>query len=157
MKRNHQFLKILTIVLIMVLVPHSAAGKESVIASQKAGGYQYTVIKEENTYTWKIAHRGKQTVMEENKENGEQLEQYRLSVEDINSDIVELLISAGYFFIVIISVLIVLKKNKQILKNSHLIIIASFAGIALYNSMITFIDLNNALKDANYYYTLLTQ
>jgi hypothetical protein len=148
---------ILTMILSSLLVPHMFASAPFVIASEKAGGYQYSVIKEynDNTFLWKIDHQDNLLVIKENKENEEELERFRHSVEEINSNMFELMISVSYFLIVMISILIVIMKNKQILKGGYLLIITALAGIALYNSIVTSIDLTAAFEDAGYYYSML--
>lgn len=40
------------ILLFIVVVPIVFASSPFVIGEEKAGGYQYTVIKEQNTFTW---------------------------------------------------------------------------------------------------------
>ena len=44
------------IILFIVVVPIVYASSPFVIGEEKAGGYQYTVIKEQNSFTWKIGH-----------------------------------------------------------------------------------------------------
>jgi hypothetical protein len=46
-------------------------------------------------------------------------------------------------------------KNKKLLKDSG-VIIAILAGIALYNTFETSLDLNTSFQDAKYYYLMLT-
>jgi hypothetical protein len=138
-----------------LILPNTFAS--NVISSQKAGGYQYSVIKDNNTFTWTVGHQGNLIVIEETKGNQEELERFRYSVEDINSYLFEFIISAVYFLIVLITTLVIFKKNKQTLKGSHLIIIASLAVIALCNSVVTSIDMYTAYQDARYYYSLLVQ
>jgi hypothetical protein len=154
-----KFLKIKVFIIIMILSGllghHTFANGTFVITSQKAGGYQYSVIKENNTFLWNIGHQDNLLVIKENKENEEKLERFRHSVEEINSHMFELMISVSYFLIVMISILIVIMKNKQILKGGYLFIIIALAGIALYNSIVTSIDLNTAFQDAGYYYSML--
>jgi hypothetical protein len=154
-----KFLKIKVFIIIMILSGllghHTLAKGSFVIASEKAGGYQYSVIKEDNTFLWKIDHQDNLLVIKENKENEEKLERFRHSVEEINSNMFELMISVSYFLIVMISILIVIMKNKQILKGGYLLIITALAGIALYNSIVTSIDLTAAFEDAGYYYSML--
>ena len=44
------------IILFMVVVPIVFANSQFVIGEAKAGGYQYTVIKEQNISTWEIGY-----------------------------------------------------------------------------------------------------
>jgi hypothetical protein len=150
-------IKVFFIIMILsgLLGHHTFANGPFVIASEKAGAYQYSVIKEENTFIWKIGHQDNLLVIKENKENEEKLEQFRHSVELINSHTYELMISVSYFLIVMISILIIIMKNKQFLKGGYLLIITALAGISLYNSIVTSIDLNTAFQDAGYYYSML--
>jgi hypothetical protein len=156
-------MKIKVFVIIMILsgllghhtFENTFANGTFIIASEKAGGYQYSMMKEENTFIWKIGHQENLLVIKENKENEEKLERFIYSVEEINSHMFELMISASYFMIVMISTLIVIMKNKQTLRGGYLLIITALAGIALYNSIVTSIDLTAAFEDAGYYYSML--
>lgn len=138
------------------LVANVSASSPFVIGKEKAGSYQYTVIKEENNFTWKIGHRDKVTTIQENKDNTEDLEHFRTAVMDINRKIFEIILSASYFLIVVLIALIFYKKNKQILKRDGAII-AILAGIALYITFTTSIELNAAFQDAKFYYSVLTK
>ena len=52
---KERFLVILSmfIILFIIVVPIVFANSPFDIGEEKAGGYQYTVIKEQNTFTWK--------------------------------------------------------------------------------------------------------
>ena len=142
------------IVFSILVVPNVFASSPFVISEEKAGGYQYTVIKEKNTFTWIIGCQDTIFTMEENNDNTEGLKRFRIAVEDINSKIFKLIISASYFLIVVITTLILYKNNKKMFKDGGTIIV-TLAVIALYNMFVTSIDLNTAFQDANYYYLLL--
>ena len=143
------------ILLFIVVVPIVFASSPFVIGEEKAGGYQYTVIKEQNTFTWKIGDRDNTSTFVENKDNNEELESFRIAVEDINMEIYKIIISASYFLIVVVTTLFFYKKNKEIPKGSGAII-AIFAGIALYYTIVNPINLNSAFQDAKSYYLMLT-
>lgn len=143
------------VILFIVVVPIVFANSPFVIGEEKAGGYQYTVIKEQNTFTWKIGHQDKISTVVENQDNSKELERFRIAVGDINMGIFKIIISASYFLIVVITTLIFYKKNKQIPKGNGAII-AILAGIALYYTIINSINLNTAIQDARFYYLLLT-
>jgi hypothetical protein len=143
------------IILFIVVVPIVFANSPFVIGEKKAGGYQYTVIKEQNTFIWKIGHQDNVSSVVENQDNNEELEHFRIAVEDINMGIFKIIISTSYFLIVVITMLIFYKKNKQIPK-SNSAIIAIFAGIALYYTIVHSINLNTAFQDAEFYYSILT-
>ncbi|MEL3971087.1 hypothetical protein AAEO50_02250 [Rossellomorea oryzaecorticis] len=150
-------LVMLTMFLILFPIGASnvSAGSSFVIGEEKAGGYQYTVIKEESTFIWRIGHGDNMSVIVENKENIEDLESFRTSVEAVNLGTFEVIISASYLLIVILTTLIFFRKNKQILKSSGAII-AVFAGIALYYTILNAIDLHTAFQDAQLFYSMLT-
>lgn len=143
------------IILFIVVVPIVFASSPLVIGEEKAGGYQYTVIKEQNTFTWKIGHQDNISTVVENKDNNEDLERFRIAVEDINMEIFKIIIAASYFLIVVITTLFFYKKNKQISKGSGAII-AILAGIAVYYTIVNSINLNTAFQDAKLYYSMLT-
>lgn len=142
------------IILFVVVVPNILASSPFVIGEEKAGGYQYTVIKEQNISIWKIGHQDNISTVVENQDNNEELKRFRTAVEDINMEIFKIIIAASYFLIVVITTLIFYKKNKQIPK-SYGAIIAIFAGIALYYTIVNSINLNTAFQDAEFYYSIL--
>jgi len=142
-------------ILIIVVVPIVFASSPFVIGEEKAGGYEYTVIKEQNTFTWKIGHQDNISTLVENKDNNEDLERFRIAVEDINMEIFNIIISASYFLIVVITTLFFYKKKKQIPKGVGAII-TIFVGIALYYTIVNSINLNTAFQDAKFYYSMLT-
>jgi hypothetical protein len=143
------------ILLFIVVVPIVFASSPFIIGEEKAGGYQYTVIKEQNTFTWKIGDRDNISTVVENKDNNEELESFRIAVEEINMERYKIIISTSYFIIVVVTTLFIYKKNKQIPKGSGAII-SIFAGIALYYTIVNSINLNTAFQDAKFYYLMLT-
>lgn len=143
------------IILFMVVVPIVFANSQFVIGEAKAGGYQYTVIKEQDISTWEIGYQDNISTVVENQANNEDLKRFRVAVEDINMEIFKIIISASYFIIVVITTLIFYKKNKPIPK-LYGAIIAIFAGIALYFTIVNSINLNTAFQDAKFYYSILT-
>ncbi|MCM3094352.1 MULTISPECIES: geobacillin-26 family protein [unclassified Cytobacillus] len=155
MKEKFLVMFSMLILLFIVVVPIVFASSPFVIGEEKAGGYQYTVIKEQNSFTWKIGHQGNISTIVENMDNKEDLEHFRTAVEDVNMDIFEIILSASYFLIVVITTLIFYKKTKQIPKSSGAII-AILAGIAVYYTIENSINLNTALQDAKFYYSMLT-
>ncbi len=142
-------------ILFIVIVPIVFASLPFVIGEEKAGGYQYTVVKEQNTFTWEIGFQDNLYTIEENKDNTKELEHFRIAVEDINMYIFKIIISASYFLIVLLISLILYKKNKLLLKSSGAIIVI-FSGIALYYTTVNFIELNTAFQNAKYFYSMLT-
>ncbi|WP_071395097.1 hypothetical protein [Bacillus tuaregi] len=118
-------------------------------------GYEYTVTKEQNTFSWKIGCKGDTSIIEENVENKDDLENFMIAVGDSKVELVELIISVSYFLIVIVTTFILYKKNRKILKGGSAIITV-LAGIAMYNAFVTSFDLSSSLQDAKYYYLTLT-
>ena len=139
----------------MVVVPIVFANSQFVIGEEKAGGYQYIVIKEQNISTWEIGYQDNISTVVENQANSEDLKRFRVAVEDINMEIFKIIISASYFIIVVITTLIFYKKNKQIPK-VYGAIIAIFAGIALYFTIVNSINLNTAFRMQKFNYSILT-
>lgn len=141
----------LTILFFIIVVQNVAASSAFVIAEKKAAGYQYTVIKEQNTYTWKIGYQGNISVIQEDENNKEDLEKFMHAVGDSNLEMIKLILSTSYFLIVVLTGLILYKKNKKIHKDLALVIVV-FVSIALYFILVTSLDLNSSLADAKYYY-----
>lgn len=138
------------------LVANVSASSPFVIDKEKAGGYQYTVIREGDNFTWKIGYRDNLSTIQENKDNTEDLGHFRTAVKYIDIQIFEIIIAASYFLIVVLTALIFYKKNKQMFKSGGAII-AILAGIALYFTFTTSIQLNTAFQDAKFYYSVLTK
>ncbi|WP_163102792.1 hypothetical protein [Peribacillus alkalitolerans] len=139
----------------IVVAPFVSAFSPFVIGERKAVGYQYTVIKEQNTFTWKIGYQDNISTIAENKDNIKALELFRNAVEEINMKILKIIIAASYLLIVGLITIILYKKNKQVLKGSSAII-AIFAGIAFYYTIENSIELNAAFQNVKFYYSILT-
>jgi hypothetical protein len=142
------------LVLFIIGIPNVFASSSVVISEGKAGGYQYTVIKEQNNFSWKIGHQENIFVIKESKDNREVLERFMHAVSDLKVQLFELVISISYFVIICIITLILYKKNKQILKGNGAIIVL-FAGIAIWNVFLNSMDLSTLFMDAKFYYSML--
>ncbi|SFD70185.1 hypothetical protein SAMN04488168_1784 [Bacillus sp. 491mf] len=138
------------------LVSNVYASSPLVIDKEKAGGYQYTMIEEQTNFTWKIGYRDNLVTLQENKDNTENLAHFRTAVRDIRRNIFEMILYVSYFLIIVLIALIFYKKNKQTFKRGRAIFVI-FAGIALYATFTASIELNTALKDAKFYYSVLTK
>ena len=128
----------------------------AVIGDRKAFGYEYTVTKEEyNKFSWKIGYKGDISIIEESDANKKDLINYMYAVNDSKIVLIKLISSLSYFLIVIITTVILFKKDRKILKDSG-IIISIFAGIAIYIAFQASFDLISLLQDTKYYYLTLT-
>lgn len=156
MKEKLLMLFSMIIIFFAFLVSNVYASSPLVIDKEKAGGYQYTMIKEQTNFTWKIGYRDNLVTLQENKDNTENLEHFRTAVMDISRNIFEMILYASYFLIVVLIALIFYKKNKQIFKRGRAIFVI-FAGIALYAAFTTSIELNTTFQDAKFYYSVLTK
>jgi hypothetical protein len=125
-----------------------------VIGDGKSLGYEYIVTKEQNIFSWKVGYKGEITNIEENAANEDNLVNYMNAVNDSKLVLVKLILSLSYFLIVMITMLILYKKNRKLFKNSG-VIISTFAGIALYIAFNASIDLSRTLQNAKYYYLTL--
>lgn len=127
-----------------------------VIGDRKAFGYEYTVTKEEyNKFSWKIGYKGDISIIEESDANKKDLINYMYAVNDSKIVLIKLISSLSYFLIVIITTVILFKKDRKILKDSG-IIISIFVGIAIYIAFQASFDLISLLQDTKYYYLTLT-
>lgn len=127
-----------------------------VIGDRKAFGYEYTVTKEEyNKFSWKIGYKGDISIIEESDANKKDLINYMYAVNDSKIVLIKLISSLSYFLIVIITTVILFKKDRKILKDSG-IFISIFAGIAIYIAFQASFDLISLLQDTKYYYLTLT-
>jgi len=125
-----------------------------IIAERKTLGYEYTVTKEQTKTSWKIGYKGDISIIEEETTNVNDLRNYMTTVSDSKIELVKLIVSVSYFLIVIITMLIMYKKNRKMLKDSGAIITV-FAGIAVYFAFNASIELSSLLRDVKYYYLTL--
>ncbi|MBM7553940.1 hypothetical protein [Thalassobacillus pellis] len=132
-----------------------AGDYSGIISDGKAMGYEYTITKEQSTISWKIGYKRNTTIIKENTENEKDLEKFMIAVGDSQSELVELMITLSYFFIVALTTLFLYKKNRNMLRGSG-VIITVFVGFAIYNAVTTSFDLSSSLHDAKYYYLILT-
>ncbi|OZI13661.1 hypothetical protein CEW92_00010 [Bacillaceae bacterium SAS-127] len=154
LKEKFSLIFFISITFFIAIVSSVSATSPFVIGEGKAGGYQYTIIKEQDTFTWKIGHQEKISTIIENPDIEETLEHFRMAVNDIDMQIFKMIISVIYILIVVITTLILYKKNKQMLKSGGAIIAIS-VGVGLYMMLVTSIDLNATFQDAKFYYLLL--
>jgi hypothetical protein len=102
-----------------------------IISDGKTLGYEYTVTKEQNTFTWKVGYKGDISIIEESAANDEDLVNYMNTVNDSKLVLAKLILSVSYFLIVIIITLILYKKNRKMLKDGG-VNITILAAIAIY-------------------------
>lgn len=126
-----------------------------VIGSGKAVGYEFSVTKEQNTFSWKVGYKGDTSNIIESASNKGDLEKFMSSVNDSKVILAKLISSVLYFLIIIITTLTLYKRNRKMLKDGG-VIITGLAGIAVYIAIGASFDLNSSLHDANYYYFALT-
>ncbi|WP_066073187.1 hypothetical protein [Neobacillus soli] len=127
-----------------------------IIGDGKTLGYEYTVTKEQNKFSWKVGYKGDISIIEERAANEDDLVNYMNAVNDSKLVLVKLILSVSYFLIVIITMLILYKKNSKMLKDGG-VIITILAGIAIYIAVKASFDLSSSLQDAKYYYLKLTK
>lgn len=127
-----------------------------IIGDGKTLGYEYTVTKEQNKFSWKVGYKEDISNIEERAANEDDLVNYMNAVNDSKLVLVKLILSVSYFLIVIITTLILYKKNRKMLKDGG-VIITILAGIAIYIAFKASFDLSSSLQDAKYYYLILTK
>ncbi|MGG1629696.1 geobacillin-26 family protein [Rossellomorea sp. NRS-1567] len=148
-------LLVLFMLMFTLLPVHIYAASPFVIGEGEAGGYQYTVIKGENGFTWKIGYQDHEVTIDENEENQAHLDRFRTAVNDLGSHKFGLILSISYLIIVGITTLIFYKKTEHIPRVSG-VIIACLALGAVYYGITSFIGMQAALEDVGYYYVSLT-
>ena len=145
----------LFIIISTVLIPIVFAQSPLVIDEGKARGYHYTVIKEQNEFTWEVGYHDEITIITENENNNEVLQHFRKAVNEINTKIFQIIVSISYILLVVTITIFFYKRNKQLNKGSGAIIVI-FAGVGLIYAIVNFIYLNTAFQNAEFYYTILT-
>ena len=146
----------LTISTLMIVVPNVLASSSIVISGEKAGGYEYTITKEKNKYTWKIGHEENISVVEENKENREELDYYKQVVSDIRVQLIKVFLFASSFLVLAIITMLLHTKNKLRFKSGGATTIALVAIFVLTNTFVTSVDLSFSFDNAKFYYFRLT-
>ncbi|WP_078379823.1 geobacillin-26 family protein [Sutcliffiella halmapala] len=131
-------------------------GFSGVISDGDTMGYEYTVTKEQRSFSWKVGYRGDTTIIKESTANKNDLENFRTAVNDSKEVLGKLIISVSYFLIVIITTLTLYKKKRKMLKEVS-VVIAVLAGFAFYIAVESSFDLNSSLRDAKHYYLILTK
>ncbi|WP_318616233.1 hypothetical protein [Sporosarcina sp. YIM B06819] len=126
-----------------------------IIGDGKTLGYEYTVTKEQNKFSWEVGYKGDISIIEQRAANEDDLVNYMNAVNDSKLVLVKLILSVSYFLLVIITTLILYKKNRKMLKDGG-VTITILAGIALYIAFKASFDLSSSLQDAKYYYLILT-
>ena len=127
-----------------------------IIGDGKTLGYEYTVTKKQNKFSWKVGYKGDISIIEESAANEDDLVNYMNAVNDSKLVLAYLILSVSYLLLIIITTLIFYKKNRKILKDGG-VIITVFAGIAIYIAFKASFDLSGFLQDAKYYYLILTK
>ncbi|WP_186673185.1 hypothetical protein [Sporosarcina sp. BP05] len=125
------------------------------IGDEQSLGYEYTVLKEQNKFSWKVGYKGDISIIEESAANQDDLVNFMNAVNDSKLVFAKLIISVSYLLIIIITTLILYKKNRKMLKDSG-VVITMLSGIAIYIAFKASFDLISLLQDAKYYYLILT-
>ncbi|WP_039042327.1 hypothetical protein [Sporosarcina sp. ZBG7A] len=130
-------------------------GYSGVIGYGAAMGYQYVVVKEQDTFSWDIGYKGNNLLIEENADNVKNLENFMFSVNESKLELGTLIISFSYFVLVVITALILYKKKSEMLKGSGAIIMIVATTLALYFTLVSAVDLSSLLHEVKYYYIIL--
>ena len=72
-------------------------GYSGIIGDGKAMDYEYTVTKEENSFSWKVGYKGDITTIEESIDNKDELQNFMMAVSDSKLILSKLIISLSYF------------------------------------------------------------
>ncbi|MGG0644551.1 hypothetical protein ABE021_11480 [Sporosarcina gallistercoris] len=117
--------------------------------------YFYSVSKEQETYSWIVGYKEKISMIEENEENANVLENFMTAVNDAYLEWIELILSVSYFLLIVVTLVILYKKKRNML-NGYALLITSFGAIAFYIAVQAFFDLSRIVEELNYLYLLLT-
>ena len=117
--------------------------------------YEYTVTKDENSFSWKVSYKGDITTIEESIDNKDELQNFMMAVNDSKLILSKLIISLSYFLIVAVISFLLYKKNRKILKDGAIVIVLA-SIIALYIAIDASVDLSIALQDVKLHYLRLT-
>ncbi|OAB30669.1 hypothetical protein PMSM_21220 [Paenibacillus macquariensis subsp. macquariensis] len=126
-----------------------------IIVDGKVMGYEYTVTKEENSFSWKVGYKGDITTIEESIDNQDELQNFMMAVSDSKLILSKLIISLSYFIIVAVISFFLYKKNRKTLKDVAIVVVLA-SIIALYIAIDASFDLSIALQDIKLHYLRLT-
>lgn len=126
-----------------------------IIGDEQSLGYEYTVLKEQNKFSWKVGYNGDISIIEESTANQDDLVNYMNAVNDSKLELVTLTLSVSYLLIIFITTLILYKRNRKMLKDI-VVVITILSGIAIYIAFKASFDLISLLQDAKYFYLILT-
>ncbi|MDM5315270.1 hypothetical protein QUF49_04635 [Fictibacillus sp. b24] len=143
------------IIVIMMMFDTSVHASSKVISEGKAWGFHYRITAENKVFTWKIGDGKKESVIEENEENRNELERFRSAVNESDLQTFSFFLYAVYLLIIGIVALIVYKKVKDN-RQTMFTILVLFAMYASYKCFIAFVYLQEALDDAKVYFIVLT-
>lgn len=126
-----------------------------IISDGKVMGYEYTITKEDNTFSWKVGYKGDITTIEESIDNKDELQSFMTAVSDSKLMYSKLIISLSYFLIVAVISFFLYKKNRKILKDGAIVLVLA-SIISLYIAIDASVDLSIALQDVKLQYLRLT-
>ncbi|MFT8322853.1 MAG: hypothetical protein ABF649_18445 [Bacillus sp. (in: firmicutes)] len=126
------------------------------ISNNKAIGYEYTITKEQNSFSWKIGYKGDMATIQESMDNKDELQNFMMAVNDSKAIVIELILLLSYFLIVALLSFFLYKKNRRTFLNGGAIVVVVTGSIALYIAFYASFDLSNALQDAKFHYLRLT-
>ncbi|WP_042201258.1 hypothetical protein [Paenibacillus camerounensis] len=118
-------------------------------------GYEYSVTKEGNSFSWRVGYKGDITTIKESIDNKDELQNYMMAVSDIKRVFSKLIISSSYFIIVAVICFYLCKKNRKILKDVAVVFLLA-SIIAFYIAIEASFDLSFALQDIKMHYLRLT-
>ncbi len=127
-----------------------------IISDGKVLGYEYTITKEQNTFSWQVGYKGDITIIEESIDNEDELQNFMMAVSNIEAVFTKLILSLSYFIIVAVISFFLYKRNRKILKDGGAIVAVLSGIIALFIAFDASFDLNSALQDAKFHYLRLT-
>lgn len=125
-----------------------------IIVEDKVIGYEYTVTKEGNSFSWKVGYKGDITTIEESIDNEVELQSYMMAVGDVKLILSKLIIWLSYFIIAAVISLFLYKKNRKILKDGAIVVVLA-SIIAIYIAIDASFDLSFALQDIKIHYLRL--
>ncbi|MDR7071454.1 hypothetical protein [Fictibacillus barbaricus] len=153
--RYNRFL-LLFVLFFFLIHTSSVSASSKVIAEEKTWGYEYKLIKTQDSFTWKIRQHYITSTISENKDNREELDRFKSAVDNIHRYYIDILISFFYLIIAVPLVKIFLKKKKVSLRDAKLILFAVVMLVFFY-SVSPFVELYSAYEDADYYFFVLSR
>ncbi|MCA1031365.1 hypothetical protein LCL95_10040 [Bacillus timonensis] len=127
-----------------------------VIVEGSSLGYEYSFIREPNSFIWKIGYNGEVTTFEETTDKKDELGEFMYNVNESTSHLTNIIIQVIYLSIVAGITIFLYRKSRKTLKDGGAVVIILAGSYAFYTGFNAAIDLFSTLHELENLYYFLT-